>query len=171
MASSLRKILFFVLVFVLASATGVRAQYGSPTPTPRAVASPYPSRTQSATPGAYPTATVRPLTPEERQRQQEEAERACKVCGGGCGGGLLMMIVLAVTLLALNIALLIWVARDAKSRGMDSSVLWMFLVMFTGPIGLIIYFFSRPQGQLVRCPQCGGQRLQASAVCPHCRNS
>jgi len=74
-------------------------------------------------------------------------------------------------MIALNIALLVWVARDAKSRGMDSAVLWMILVMVTGVIGLVIYLFSRPQGDLVKCIHCGNGRLQASAKCPHCGNS
>ena len=81
-----------------------------------------------------------------------------------------MMVIVLVLVVALNIALLIWVARDAKSRGMDSSVLWMFLVMSTGVIGLVIYIFSRPQGQLKQCPSCNGKRLAASAKCPHCQN-
>jgi len=86
----------------------------------------------------------------------------------GCLGffGLIM-----VGIVALNIALLIWVARDAKSRGMDNAVVWMILVMLTGIIGLIIYLFTRPQGNLVPCPQCGNKRLQVSAKCPHCGNS
>ena len=73
-------------------------------------------------------------------------------------------------LIALNIVLLIWVARDAKNRGMDNAVVWMILVMFTGIIGLIIYIFTRPQGNLVPCPQCANKRLQVSAKCPHCGN-
>jgi disulfide bond formation protein DsbB len=86
----------------------------------------------------------------------------------GCLGlfGLIM-----VGIIALNIALLIWVARDAKSRGMDNAVVWMILVILTGIIGLIIYLFTRPQGNLVPCPQCGNKRLQVSAKCPHCGNS
>jgi len=86
----------------------------------------------------------------------------------GCLGffGLIM-----VGVIALNIALLIWVARDAKSRGMDNAVVWMILVMLTGIIGLIIYLFTRPQGNLVPCPQCGNKRLQMSAKCTHCGNS
>jgi amino acid transporter len=86
----------------------------------------------------------------------------------GCLGffGLIM-----VGIIALNIALLIWVARDAKSRGMDNAVVWMIIVMLTGIIGLIIYLFTRPQGNLVPCPQCGNKRLQVSAKCPHCGNS
>ena len=53
---------------------------------------------------------------------------------------------------------------------MDSSVLWMVLVMFTGLIGLIIYIFARPQGNLIQCAHCKNRRMQASAKCPHCGN-
>src|SRR5258708_36749217 len=72
-----------------------------------------------------------------------------------------------VIIFILNIALLVWVARDAKARGMDSAVLWMILVMFTSVIGLLIYIFSRPQGNLIRCPICGNNRLKATWKCPH----
>ncbi len=94
--------------------------------------------------------------------------------GGGacaCGAAFLPFLIWPVVFVALNIALLVWVARDAKSRGMDSAVLWMVLVMFTSVIGLIIYIFSRPQGNLVQCPSCNNKRLQASAKCPHCGNA
>ena len=73
-----------------------------------------------------------------------------------------------VIIFVLNIILLVWVARDAKARGMDNAVLWMILVMFTSVIGLLIYIFSRPQGNLIRCANCGNNRLQASVKCPHC---
>jgi len=85
---------------------------------------------------------------------------ACSCCG--------TFIFIPIAGLALSIALLVWVARDAKSRGMDSAVLWMLLVFFLNLIGLVIYLFSRPQGNLVPCPNCGNQRLQASVKCPHC---
>jgi len=89
--------------------------------------------------------------------------------GAACGClGFFGFVIIAV--IALNIALLVWVARDAKSRGMDSAVIWMILVMLTSVVGLIIYIFSRPQGNLVRCAHCGNSRLQASAKCPHCGN-
>jgi hypothetical protein len=80
-----------------------------------------------------------------------------------------LFIIIAV--IALNIALMVWVARDAKSRGMDSSVIWMILVMFTSLLGLFIYVFSRPQGNLIQCAHCHNKRLQASAKCPHCDNA
>jgi uncharacterized membrane protein YhaH (DUF805 family) len=104
----------------------------------------------------------------QRRGGPSDAE-SCAACGT-CGGGMVVVILVPVVLIALNIALLVWVARDAKSRGMDSAVLWMVLVMFTSVIGLIIYIFSRPQGNLVRCASCNNNRLQASARCPHCGN-
>lgn len=82
-----------------------------------------------------------------------------------------MPFVIAGVIIVLNIALLVWVARDAKARGMDSSVLWMLLVMFTGLVGLIIYLFARPQGNIITCQYCGNKRLQASIRCPHCGNA
>lgn len=87
----------------------------------------------------------------------------CAVCG--------TLLFIPIVIFVLNIALLIWVARDAKARGMDSAVLWMILVMVTSVIGLIIYLFSRPQGNLIRCTSCSNNRLQASAKCPHCGNA
>lgn len=96
----------------------------------------------------------------------DEEAAACAACAG-LGGFAVFIFVAAIVL---NIALLVWVARDSKSRGMDSSVLWMILVMFTGLIGLIIYIFARPQGNLVQCSQCNNKRLGASAKCPHCGN-
>ncbi|MEX0775500.1 MAG: PLDc N-terminal domain-containing protein [Phycisphaeraceae bacterium] len=108
------------------------------------------------------------MSPSRRQQDEEAAAAAaCAMCGG-CG---IAIILLVVAIIALNIALLVWVARDAKARGMDSSALWMLLVMFTGLIGLLIYILSRPQGQLVSCPHCQNKRLQVSAKCPHCGNA
>jgi len=100
------------------------------------------------------------------QVTDEEAAAACATCGG-CG---VVAILIPIALLVLHIALLVWVARDAKARGMDSAVLWMILVMMIGLIGLVIYLFSRPQGNLMQCASCGNKRLEASATCPHCGN-
>ena len=106
------------------------------------------------------------------QRRPGEPSDA-EVCGacGACGAGMGVMILIPVVGFALNIALLIWVARDAKARGLDSAVLWMALVLFTSVLGLIIYIFSRPQGELVLCPHCGNKRLRTSAKCPTCGNA
>jgi len=87
-----------------------------------------------------------------------------------CGTVMAVFVAGLIAIVVLNIALLVWVARDAKARGMDSAVVWMLLVMFTGLLGLLIYIFSRPQGNVLPCPTCGNKRLQASARCPHCGN-
>jgi uncharacterized membrane protein YhaH (DUF805 family) len=99
-------------------------------------------------------------------------DEACGAAGcAACGAAPVVIIVFIIAIVVLNIALLVWVARDSKSRGMDNSVMWMILVMFTGVLGLIIYIFSRPQGDLVQCPNCKNNRMQASAKCPHCGNT
>jgi len=78
---------------------------------------------------------------------------------------------IVIGIIALNIALLVWVAKDAKNRNMDSPVLWMILIVFTGLIGLIVYLLTRPKGDLIVCPHCGNKRMQVSAKCPHCGNA
>lgn len=100
-------------------------------------------------------------------------DEACGTAGGCgvCGGSIVVLVLVPIAVIALNIALLVWVARDAKSRGMDSAVVWMILVMFTSLLGFLIYIFSRPQGNLMQCANCGNKRLQASAKCPHCGNT
>jgi len=86
---------------------------------------------------------------------------ACAACSG-------IMILIPIAFLVLNIALLVWVAKDAKARGMDNAVVWMVLVMCTSVLGLVIYILSRPKGDLVPCANCENQRLQTSATCPQC---
>lgn len=102
----------------------------------------------------------------QRRNDAEGAVAAagCAVCGS-------LIILIPIAFFAVNIALLVWVARDAKARGMDGAVVWMILVMFTSIIGLTIFILSRPKGDLVPCPHCHNKRLQASVKCPHCGNA
>lgn len=99
----------------------------------------------------------------QQEVSEEEAAAACAACGG-------FFFFIIIAAIAINIAILVWVARDAKARGMDSGVLWMLLVFFTGLLGLVIYILARPQGTVIQCPHCHNKRLQASAKCPHCGN-
>ncbi|MFZ5997591.1 MAG: double zinc ribbon domain-containing protein [Nitrospirota bacterium] len=85
---------------------------------------------------------------------------ACLGIGGGC-----MTFVLAI--LILNIVLLVWVAKDAKARGI-SSIGWMLVVFFFGLLGLVVYLFARPKGDLEECPNCRNKKLRAMMTCPHC---
>ena len=65
---------------------------------------------------------------------------ATGVFGAGCLG---VICVVGLVILAINIAILIWVYKDAQARGADP-MLWLILVFFTGLIGLIIWLVVRP---------------------------
>jgi hypothetical protein len=92
------------------------------------------------------------------------AAREDAAIGACCGSWMLLIIIWFVV----NIAILVWVAKDAKSRGMGSAVGWVFLVIILGIIGLIIYLCSRPSGDLVQCEHCNNRKLRAARLCPHC---
>jgi hypothetical protein len=79
------------------------------------------------------------------------------------GIGIIILIPIAITIM-----LLVWVARDAKNRGMGSGVGWMVFVIFFGLIALFIYLLTRPKGKLVACPKCDNWKLEAMTTCPHC---
>jgi uncharacterized membrane protein YhaH (DUF805 family) len=99
-----------------------------------------------------------------RQTTPGEDLVPCGAATALCGSFIFIIIAIFV----LNIALLVWVAKDAKNRGMGSSVGWIFLILFTGVIGLIIYLFSRPQGELIICEVCSNKKLKVARICPHC---
>jgi uncharacterized membrane protein YhaH (DUF805 family) len=98
--------------------------------------------------------------------QNDEPSAAASAATCGICGSFFLFFFLAI--LALNIAILVWVARDAKARGLDNGILWMLLVLFTGIVGLIVYLLARPQGNLMVCPNCGNKRLEAAVKCPSC---
>ena len=43
------------------------------------------------------------------------------------------------------------------------------VIFFTGLLGLIIYLFARPGGNIIRCQRCGNKRLQAKRRMPSLR--
>jgi len=83
---------------------------------------------------AWILASILFFSPALWAQTREPNAVGCALCGS--------LIFIPSGVIVLNIALLVWVARDAKSRGMDSAVIWMLLVMFTSVIGLIIYILS-----------------------------
>ena len=58
-----------------------------------------------------------------------------------CGGGLATMILLP---LIIQVAFLVWVVKDARTRGIESPLGWMVFVFFVPLIGILVYLFSRP---------------------------
>lgn len=112
------------------------------------------------------------LSPSLLLAQQSGDDLAGAAAGAGgclaCGGFFMFIFVAAV---ALWIALLVWVYRDAKNRSMENAVIWLIVVLIVGPIGAIIYLLARPKGDVVACSHCQGKRLATSAKCPHCGNA
>ena len=46
----------------------------------------------------------------------------------------------------------LWAYKDAKKRGADSPILWFFVVLFLGLIGLIVYIIVRPKQEQSNMP-------------------
>jgi hypothetical protein len=91
----------------------------------------------------------------------------------GVGAGVCAMLsgialLIPITILAVTIAMVVWVGKDAKARGMENSIVWMLLTFFASFLGLIIYILSRPKGDKVVCSNCANPRLQSLTKCPHC---
>jgi putative component of membrane protein insertase Oxa1/YidC/SpoIIIJ protein YidD len=99
--------------------------------------------------------------------QATNPDQACGACLATTGG----LILLIVGLIAASVALLVWVARDAKNRSVENPILWMLLVFFTSFLGLVIYLLVRPGGNLVSCDSCRNKKLQYARLCPHCGNT
>ena len=111
------------------------------------------------------------LSPALLLAQANDDVAGAAAAGGGClaCGGFLIFIVLGI--IALNIALLVWVYRDAQNRGMENAIVWLIIVLVFGPIAAVVYLFSRTKGNLVPCSHCGARRLDVGAKCPHCGNA
>jgi len=83
----------------------------------------------------------------------------------------------ALALLFLWIAVIVWVYRDAESRGM-SGVLWALIVFIGHLVGLLIYLIVRSDHpiaapaanrvQVSACAKCGKTVGKDYTYCPHC---
>jgi hypothetical protein len=82
-----------------------------------------------------------------------------------------LIIAFAVAYVVLVILLLAWVARDARNRGVDGGAVWVFIILLTGVVGLIVYVAARPHGMLTSCGVCRNKRLVHAKLCPHCGNA
>jgi hypothetical protein len=101
------------------------------------------------------------------QAHSKEDQEVIAAAAAGCG----ILAFFAIGLLVLNVLLLVWTAKDAKARGMDTPVIWMLVVFFLGVVGLVIYLLARPSGEVVTCPKCSNKRMRSLARCPHCGNA
>lgn len=78
--------------------------------------------------------------------------------------------IIVISTFIVRTAILFWVAKDAKARGMEGAM-WAMLIVTTGFLGFGVYMFSRPYGSLMPCSHCGNNRLAVSAKCPACGNA
>ena len=77
--------------------------------------------------------------------------------------------VISIVFLLSSVAMLIWMAKDSRNRGMESVASWITPILLTNILAFTVYFFSRPKGQLVNCRHCGNRCLENALNCPHCR--
>jgi hypothetical protein len=110
-----------------------------------------------------------PFQPGQPNPNNADTAAGCAACGGAFVFIIILSVAISIVTTIIWVFVLIWVAKDAKSRGMDNGAMWVVLVLFTGVIGLVIYIVSREQGDLVLCRDCGNKRLRESRRCPHCR--
>ncbi len=81
---------------------------------------------------------------------------------------MIIPIFLLALMVALHIAIGVYVYRDAKSRSMSAG-LWTLIAIFTpGFIGLIIYLVVRSEHSNLVCPRCSAPVRERFAVCPRC---
>jgi hypothetical protein len=61
-----------------------------------------------------------------------------------------------------------WLYRDSRRRGVGraASLAWSAAGVF--PLGWIFWFFTRPEGTLLRCVKCNRRRQQTALACPFC---
>jgi hypothetical protein len=87
---------------------------------------------------------------------QGDAGSTCAGCGV-CGGGILVILAAVilplVIVLAIDIAVAVWINKDAKARGLENATMWTVLGFFLGLLGLLIYILARPQGPTSRSPE------------------
>jgi hypothetical protein len=82
--------------------------------------------------------------------------------------GFLVGLAADISGLIARLAMLIWLVRDCRSRGVDGAPVWVFLVLIFGPLAFLIYIASRPQGPLVICNHCFNRIPAYAKRCHHC---
>lgn len=62
---------------------------------------------------------------------------ACAACGG-------IWILMIIAPLIIQVAILAWVVKDSRARGIESPLGWMAFVFLVPIVGILVYWFSRP---------------------------
>lgn len=105
---------------------------------------------------------------EEIKKAWEQAGPEAGKAAGACAAGCIISIVASIVGLVIWVLLIVYVLKDAKSRGDANAVLWVVLIVFLHIIGFVVYFVARPKGELVPCANCKNRKLEILTKCPHC---
>lgn len=87
----------------------------------------------------FVTLTVFGQDATESPASDDAANAAAGLAALGCG------IIPCILGVAIQIALAVWVYKDATKRGMENAVLLTVVTALTGLIGLLIYLLMRPK--------------------------
>lgn len=87
----------------------------------------------------FVTLTVFAQDASDSPANDDAANAAGALAALGCG------IIPCILGLAIQIALAVWVYKDATKRGMENAVLLTVVTALTGLIGLLIYLLMRPK--------------------------
>lgn len=109
--------------------------------------------------------TASPVDPEAAAAAA--AAGAAGLFGFGIACCFVYLLMIAVCLAAW-IFIGLWIMRDAKSRQSENAQLVTVLGWIVPLVGLIVHLATRPNVNLVVCPNCKKKRIEGSAVCPHC---
>jgi len=103
------------------------------------------------------------LTEEEKRALREVGKEA-----GWCALACLIPIFISFVVFVAWIVALVYIVKDAKARGDPNAVLWVVLAVMVPLIGVVVYFFARPKGNLTPCANCKNRKLDNLVKCPHC---
>ena len=115
--------------------------------------------------GQSDSPTASPVDPEAAAAAA--AAGAAGLFGVGMACCFVYLLMIAVCLAAW-IFIALWIMRDAKSRQSENAQLVTVLGWIVPLVGLIVHLATRPNVNLVVCPNCQKKRIEGSAICPHC---
>lgn len=81
---------------------------------------------------------------------------------------LIILIIFLLIILVADIAIGVFVWRDAKRRNMNAAAWTLLAVILPCFIGLAIYLVARYGHSRLHCPACGESIRESFIVCPHC---
>jgi hypothetical protein len=86
-----------------------------------------------------PFVAITPFFAQIAQASPDDAQAAagCAACSGG-------MFMMFIAPLIIQVAILAWVVKDSRARGIESPLGWMAFVFLVPVIGILVYLFSRP---------------------------